>query len=54
MKQLSENKIQGLKEKDTRVHKIQPFYEQAALEYVLDDPGFISRDAELPAGDKAD
>jgi hypothetical protein len=54
MKQMGKNRIEEMKEKDARVHKMQPFPEQAAPEYVLDESGFIIKNPELPEDDKSD
>jgi hypothetical protein len=54
LKELRENRIQEMKEKDARVHKMQPFPEQAAPKYVLDESGFIIENPELPEDGKSD
>jgi hypothetical protein len=54
MKEIRENSIEEMKEKDARVHKMQPFPEQAAPEYVLDESGFIIKNPELSEDGKSD
>jgi hypothetical protein len=54
IKEIRENRIQEMKEKDIRVHKMQPFPGQAAPKYVLDASGFIIENPELPEGGKSD
>ena len=54
MKEMRENRIEEMKEKDARVHQMQPFPEQAAPEYVLDESGFIIKNPELSEDGKSD
>ena len=54
MKEMRENRIEEMKEKDARVHKMQPFPEQAAPKYVLDECGFIIKNPELSDDGKSD
>lgn len=54
MKQMRENRIEEMKEKDARVHEMQPFHVQAAPEYVLDESGFIIKNPELAEDGRSD